>query len=485
MKRIDYLLVCIIVMVFNIKSTLAGDVAACFSAQDMGGCNRQALSHVDFKSVVLQFVDPSDTQLGEGLARLFWREILDSISDLKGAGVILAYDREQQIKTLLGEQNVQVFLHNNYHDAALKIAQFQQTQMAIWGAVLNDGDGIYVQNYLTLNEPKEHSWTTMQVGFPSGQQLSVPFMRKQFNLPEVVGTRAELFARRFYTRCALSEGCPKGIALKVEPDNSSAIAYYVADGAPLQIIDMQQQWLLVENPQGSNAWINIYYLAVYPNEVSFNKVTQVNLRTKPNQRKIATVDLDGNFAVSDVLKVGDYPWYQIKVDGQQGWVRSDIATNRAYIFPAVHLIAGLYRYNAQQYASAINEFTEYLKAVPEEDNVTRASVFKLLAASELAGNQANTSGFNRAKDYLKQAATYTPYDASVYSQEALLTMAKRNEFATALDLIDKAYQLNANDPALTAIVKFLSSLERDNQLSDVVPDEHIAQTRKKLQAWRF
>ena len=70
-------------------------------------------------------------------------------------------------------------------------------------------------------------------------------------------------------------------------------------------------------------------------------------------------------------------------------------------------------------------------------------------------------------------------------QEALLSMAKRNEFATALDLIDKAYQLNANDPALTAIIKFLSSLERDNQLSDVVPNEHIAQTRKKLKAWGF
>lgn len=483
MKYLGFWCFAILSVAFTLKPAVAADVAACFKTQDMGGCDRRALSHIDFKSVVLQFVDPANTQLGEGLARLLWREILHSISDVSGAGVILAYDRQQQISTLLGEQNVQVFLHNNYHAAALKIASFQYSQMAIWGAVLSDGDGIYVQNYLTLNEPKQASWTDMQVSFPSGQQLSVPFMRKQFNLPEVVGTRAELFSHQFYTRCALSEGCPEGIVLRTAPNNASPIAYYVADGSPLQVLDMQQQWLLVHNPDGESAWINIYHLEMYPSEIVFNQVTQVNLRVKPNERKIATVDLDGQFAVLNVLKDRNYPWYKIEVNGLQGWVRADIASNRVYFFPAVHLIAGFYRYYAQQYARAINEFMAYLKLVPEEDNVTRASIFKLLAASELAGNGANTFGFNRANDYLKQAAEYTPYDASIFSQQALLHMAKPHETATVLSLLQQAHKLNAKDPAFKAIIEFLQRLERENRLIEVVAADKVVEMRKMILEW--
>jgi SH3-like domain-containing protein len=484
MTRLRYSLLSLFVITgIWINPILAGDIAACFKTRDMGGCNRQALSHVDFKSVVLEFVDPANTQLGEGLARLFWSEILQSISNVSGAGVILAYDREQQIETHLGQQNVQTFLHNNYHDAALKIAQFQQTQMAIWGAVLNDGEGIYVQNYLTLNEPKEKQWTTLQVNFVSGQQLAIPFMRKQFNLPEVVGSRTELFAHRFYTKCESNIDCNGKNALRTKPNKNSEIAFYVANGSQLNVLDMQGQWLLVQNTNQVNAWINIAQLEMHPNKVSFNKVSNVNLRIKPNQREIAKVNLDGQFLVLNVIKKPDYPWYLIDVNGQQGWVRSDLATNRSYIFPAVHLIAGFYRYNAQQYAKAIDEFTEYLKVIPEEDNVTRASVFKLLAASELAGNDTHALGFYRANEYLKQAAEYTPYDASVYSQQALLTIAKSNEFTLALSLLDNAYQLNANDPALKMIIEFLSQLERKNLLNKVVPQQQIQATRDKLQMW--
>ena len=462
-----------------------GDVAACFHTQDMGECNREALQHVDFKSVVLQFVDPGETELGEGLARLFWREILESISDLKGAGVIMAYDRNDQIRDALEGQDVQTFLQRDYHNAALKIAEFQKTQMAVWGAVLKDGDGIYLQNYLTLREPEDNAWMEMSVGFPGGQSVSVPFIRRQFNLPAVSGTRNELLGRHFFTRCRLDGGCAQGIALRSEPSNASDIVTHVAEGSAVKVIDMTRQWLRVESKTSQDLWINIYHLEMYPKDLTFNNVTSVNLRKGPEQARLASVNLNGNYAVLNAARAGrwDTPWYQIEVMGQRGWVRRDVATSRSYTFPAVHLIAGFYRYNAGQYKLAGREFSDYLTVVPEEDNVTRSGVLKLMAASELAGSSARDRSVNVASDYLDQAEQYTPYDASVYSLRALLNMASAQRFAAALEDLQRAYLLNARDPAFVAIAVFLRRLQVTGKMKEVVPDDLVRRTRELLKIW--
>ena len=73
--------------------------------------------------------------------------------------------------------------------------------------------------------------------------------------------------------------------------------------------------------------------------------------------------------------------------------------------------------------------------MPDEDNVTRANVLKLLAASELAGNSANSNSVQRAGEYLRQAAEYTPYDASVYAPQTLPHIADRNRFEEALPFL--------------------------------------------------
>jgi hypothetical protein len=101
MNRITLLVLTILTLLLPTPAK-SGDIAAFFSAQDRGIYNCEALAHIKFKSVVVQFVDPGETDLGEGLAPVFWREILDSISDLKGAEVIIAYDRDDQKKWLPG-----------------------------------------------------------------------------------------------------------------------------------------------------------------------------------------------------------------------------------------------------------------------------------------------------------------------------------------------------------------------------------------------
>jgi tetratricopeptide (TPR) repeat protein len=484
MNRIPLLVLTILIPLLHIPAR-AGDVAACFSAQDRGICNREALQHIKFKSVVLQFVDPGETNLGEGLARVFWREILDSISDLKGAGVIIAYDRDDQIKQQLGEQDVQTFLQQGYHQAALKIAEFQKTQMAAWGAVLNDGDGIYLQSYLSLREPTEQNWMEVTINFLDAPALSVPFIRSEYNLPPVTGTRSELFSRRFFTRCNLDAGCVEGIELRSGPSNDFDVISHVAQGSAIDVVDMQQQWLQVKLETNQLLWINLYHVEMFPEQIRFDDVRRVNLRQGPMENVLASVNLDGQYDVLDAQRYGRWltPWYKIKVQDRVGWIRSDLATSRRYIFGAVHLIAGFYRYNAGQYDQAIQAFSNYLLLVPEEDNVTRANVLKLLAASELAGRSANSNRVQRAGKHLRQAAEYTPYDASVYTLQALLHIADKNRFEKALPFLKQAQTLNPQAPSFIAIKEFLKELEGSHRLLTIMPNDMVNPTVELLRNW--
>ncbi|MFT6899626.1 MAG: tetratricopeptide (TPR) repeat protein [Paraglaciecola sp.] len=462
-----------------------GDVAACFSAQDRGICNREALQHIKFKSVVLQFVDPGETDLGEGLARVFWREILDSISDLKGAGVIIAYDRDDQIKQQLGEQDVQTFLQQGYHQAALKIAEFQKTQMAAWGAILNDGDGIYLQSYLSLREASEQNWMQVTINFTDAPPLSVPFIRPQYNLPPITATRSELFSRRFFTRCNLDAGCAEGIELRSGPANDFDVITHVAQGSAIDVVDMHQQWLQVKIDTNQLLWINLYHVEMFPEQIRFDRVSRVNLRQGPMEKVLASVNLDGQYNVLDAQRYGRWrtPWYKIKVQENVGWIRSDLASSRQYMFGAVHLIAGFYRYNAGQYDQAIQDFSNYLLLVPDEDNVTRANVLKLLAASELAGRSANSNRVQRAGNYLRQAAEYTPFDASVYTLQALLHIADKHRFDMALPFLIQAQSLNPQDPSFIAIEQFLKELEGSHRLLTIMHRDMVNPTVELLRTW--
>src|SRR5579859_7355797 len=124
----------------------AVEIGNCFSKGPQAPCTEPALEHEKFKAVVLQFVDPAKTDLGESFARLIWREIRDNTYGLKGTGVIVGYDRQgDEINRTLGDKDYRLFLEAEYHVAAETIAQQLKAQMSIWGAVIVDGDGLLVQ----------------------------------------------------------------------------------------------------------------------------------------------------------------------------------------------------------------------------------------------------------------------------------------------------------------------------------------------------
>ena len=468
--------------------SFAGEILACFKQGVLGSCSKPALQHVPFKSVVLQFVDPGKTGLGESLSRLLWREILESISDLGGAGVILAYDREGEIENALGQESVGNFLEREYHSAANAIAEQQKVQMAIWGAVLQDGDGIFLQTFLTMRNEVDDAWSTLSLSMdsPPDVRISALLGRSRLNLAPLRGTRAELFGRNWITRCKLDAGCPRGIALHASPSSDSPVSVHVPVGSQVKIVDMRRQWFKVERQNGPPAWINIYHVEMFPRIIEFFSRHGVNLRAEPGGDPLTLADLDGTYDVIDTRRYGKYgePWYFIEVGSRRGWVAGRLVNRRSYTFPAVHLIAGLFRYGRGQFSRAEDELQAFLSQSPDEDNVTRAVVLQFLAASRVAGHEPGSSKTLLALDDLARAAVLTPFDTRVYSLRAVVQAGAQREIANAVAELKQALRLNPRDPGARQLLRDLSAVSESYGLSVFAPGKSIGNAKNDLQALR-
>lgn len=459
-----------------------GEVTNCFQRGALGSCRRTVLQHVQFKSAVLQFVDPMKTGLGEGLSRLLWREILESISDLSSAGVILATDRSGEIERALGEKDLARFLGRGYHDAALAIAEQQDVQISIWGAVLEDGDELLVQTFLSLRESEADPWTTLNLkrGWPEPLELKTVLAQKRINLAPLHGRRSDLLDRRFVTRCGRSVGCPLGVPIHEGPSSKSSVVERVAVGSAVYTVDMLGNWMKLKaqasierdaaSADGVEHWIRIEHLEMFPGEISFTSRKSVNLRSEPGGDVIGRVDLNGTFAVLHGARFGkfDEPWYRIEVDDKIGWVAGRLVARRTYTFPSVHLIAGLYRYGRQQYGRAIREFESFLEVASESDNVTRAFALEFLAASRvMAERRPRERDLARAIFDLDEAAVLTPFDPGVYKIRAVVRASSVDRIAESISDLQQAVRLNRRDSGAKSLLREVKAFSAEHGLTQI------------------
>lgn len=465
----------------------AGEVVACFAQGQLGLCSERVLQHVGFKSVVLQFVDPDDTGLGEGLARLLWREILESISDLSGAGVILAYDRDGAIREALGGRDYNSFLAQEYHAAAELIARQLGVQMSIWGVVLEDGGDLFLQTFLTLHVDEAAAWTSLSVGRTAGPPLVAAIGQQRLNLAPYRAARQALFARTWITRCALSAGCPGGVDLRAGPSSDARVLARVPEGTALNGREMVRQWLKVELPGGGEAYINIYHLEMFPDRVTFVSRSGVNLRSAAgtDAAPVGKVDLDGDYAVLDAARATRAePWYLIAAGGHEGWVAGRLVERRSYLLPVVHLIAGLYRYARGDFDRAVHELESFLADADAEDNVTRAVARQFLAASRITAPRGLGSGLEVALGDLDRAVNLTPFDPAAYRLRAVVRLGSGRDVVASLADLDEALSLDRDDVGSRRLLGEILAVSHDQGLQRLAPGEDVRPAERLLEDLR-
>lgn len=432
----------------------AGEVASCFVPGAGGACVEPVLQHVEFKSVVTEFVDPAGMGLGHSLSRLLWREVLESIGDVAGAGVILAHDAEREMRRLLDGRDYREFLETDYHQAALEIARALDVQMSLWGVVLSEGDAVYIQSFLTLLPGGEDDpWTRLRL---SNRQLedgglSVDIARGRLAFAPVETDRAALFDRRLAVRCALRAGCPGGVPLRAGPSNDRPVSHRVPEGRSVAVEDMTEQWLRVRLDDGDTAWINIYHVHVTPASVHAAGKTDVNLRPEPaGAASLGRFDFAGSYAVRDVA-VDDRGrrWFRVVADGTEGWVAGWLF-EPDYTFPVVHFTEGLYRYARLDFDGAVRALERFLaRGAETESNVTLAAARRFLAAARLAGSgAADPEAAERALSDLDAATDLTPFDPDLRLMRALVRFGAFDRFEGGVADLAAAVELDDRSPAV-------------------------------------
>ncbi len=459
----------------------AGDITtSCFLPGDQGSCTRPVLQHVEFKSVVTEFVDPQNTGIGHSLSRLLWREILSSIWNVAGAGVILAHDAEDQMRQALEGRDYLDYLETDYHEAAMQIARSLDVQMSLWGMVLEQDDVVFVQPFLTILPTESDPWTQLRVASPAtkGVELTAPLTHDRLNFALVETDRNSLFARRFATRCALKAGCPRGVPVREGPSNEHAIVGYVPAGRSVQAVDMVEQWFRIERPGSQTAYINIYHLEMTPRSVHSPQRSNVNMRTGPGASDVlGRVALSGDYDVIDVGKDDrGRLWYRVEADGRDGWIASWLFKPN-FSFPAVHFIEGLYRYARHDFDGSVAALTRFIARSGRDSNVTLSAAHQFLAAARLARpTRGRDTAIEPALQDLDEAVALTPFDPRAYVLRSLVHFGSARAPDEGLDDLERALDLDMRNTAARTLLRDLDQLDRQYGIERLSGDDRARPT---------
>lgn len=419
------------------------------------------LKHVDFKSVVMEFVDPQKSGIGHPLSRLLWREIREATSDLKSTGTVFAYDKYDEIAKAMQGKNYRDFLNTEYHNAALHIATSLNSQMAVWGVVLMDNNLLYMQPFLTLTEKDTDIWTAISLKSRNTPEFElralIPHQKLSFS--PLITKRASFFRRSFRLRCAQKNGCPKGIELRKSPSNESEVITRLPEGSQIQAIDMREQWLEVENPDGSRAWLNVYFVEMIPPQIQTRPGAKTVIYREPGNRGSMLGQADANkaFNVLDMQRDSKKnPWFKIKTVNFEGWMEGS-SVDRLYTFPVVHFVAALYRYARADYARSVAEFELFLSRAKDEDNSTLAAAYQFRAVALLLSNKAQTNErlTEVALASANKAIQQTPYDPGAYVLRSFIYLGILRNQTDGVSDLQKALELDREDPAALKLLNLL------------------------------
>ena len=367
----------------------------------------RVLEHVQEKAVIAEYLDPMDTGIGKSIATLLWRETLTAISDQAGAGVILARAPE-------GERLVEL-LETEYHDAAVRIAEFQEARMALWGAALEQSDKIFLNTHLSLISSSRSQFIDFKIkDFVNDRRsegsLQLVLPRTKFNFSTIVTSRDELFKRVVMTRGET--------AIYGAPDRSSGVVRQVAADTPLSSIDLRGDWFRILLDDGSTGWVQGNRVDVPPARVRIDR-SGINLRSSPTtvgDTVVANADVKGIFPVLQQRYTSRSGlWYQIPLGGRPVWIASFL-TEPLFSVPSIHFVGGLYRYYAGRYRDAVREFQRFIDHPGvEQENVNLSTAYQYQALAMLLDG----SSTQRAEATLQKAIMQTPYDSTIYQIQAL------------------------------------------------------------------
>ena len=430
---------------------LAGGAVTAFQP---GKLPPEALPHLQVKAVVAEFLDPDKTELGKEIGYLVWREILTSISDQRGAGVIIAHPP--------GNERLVDLLRQSYHQAALRIAESQKARMAVWGSVAELDGRLAIDTYLSLvgDVVREElalrlNWSDSPGAALKDTGLSARITRTRFNFPRIWLTREQLFVRHLLVQV--------DTPVRDRPSREyGKVVVRARINESLWSESMEGEWFRVKTHNGAAGYVNAWDVYVPPRQVESLGKDALTSLPAVDAKKIGATAAGTKYPVLSsryIDKVG--LWYQIETPAGAGWVRA-FRVRTHFSLPVVHFAAGLYRYQLGRYEEAAREFEQFtrLEGV-QADPASLSTAYQLLGASQLMGvskARKSVAGIALHDRALQQAIVITPYDPGAYTLRAVATLAARESAAGALTDVAKALEYDPGNRDARAMLDRLQLL---------------------------
>lgn len=398
----------------------AGGFAPLCNGQE---CPAGPLPYSKFKSLLLQFYDPTSSGLAEPLTYLVYRQIFESISDVSGSGVVRllpsdATGADRDTANTLSNSEV------GDHTLAESLANALNAQFATWGTLISEEGVVSLSTSMTAN--KQGIWSGLDA--VDGTKDIPPPALDRLNLGTQTLTLSDLYGNQATIRCGRSNNCPPGDLKLYSKPESGADASLVLEGELAQLNFRDGRFptgkyvpvTIVST--GKQGWVYAYHLTFMPRQVYVSSYVPATVRSTSDGRRRQIVQGPRRFEVISmrISELGQRE-YLVKLDeSTSGWIETgDVRSVWSLAF--VHLTAGIHRRARGYNESARSELELYLSQInQEEDNVAAsfahqvmASTFPIFESPGLA--RSNT----RALESLDAAVRLTPNAPSPYLSRAV------------------------------------------------------------------
>lgn len=403
------------------------------------------------RTVLIEFFDPTQSQLAEPLTYLWYRQIYDSISDAPGAGVmrIVQTDRDQE------KQYAQALISNarGDHNLAGSLASNSDAQLAVWGTLLSlDKNAISYAASITMPTDSDTKWLQVPTGgAQAAKRVPTPVVKLgRVNLSERTTSLIEHYGTAATVRCSRNDGCPAGTLLLQSTPEARAPGLPLTDGERV-LVDISE----ARKPTGKHVpvkrlrdgragWLYTYHLSLTPPQAYVSSRSPVAVYDAPTTSapRVRVMTGPAVLKVVEATLVGEgraaTRWYRIEVPpGRYGWIQFG-AVRPVWAADFVHFVSGLLHYGRGRYQAAHDEMELFVsRADADQDNVPVSIAYEVMAASVVSSRrQLSRSDLKRAGEYVSASVHATPFDSRSFYMRAYTTLAWRPDGVLSTEVVD-------------------------------------------------
>lgn len=401
---------------------------------------------------VVQFIDETETALGEAVSLIAWRELFGSIQDLPSSGT--------KLLTIDDDPDLQKKIVDLYKYDVARIAEEQRADFVVWGVVREIEQCCVLWTYLAVSDDRVGPALEVHVGIGPDERyrLSARLPKKQFNFTPLMIDPGSIGERRWFVR-------RDGANVFSKPDSGAERIEVLPKKTFFDSQGIVGKWVRFEGgPNEGQRFVEPWSLDLLPSQAILrNGVVRQEPDYASSSTSVGGRDLPARVVGQEYVGASDVKWYRVDVEGRTGWVPAEgVVANQT--LPVGYLLAAMLRYQGGDYELAIDEVDQFMSDGRERDNAILAFANELRAAAATMAAQSAGRHLDDARAWIDEAVRLTPYDPAAYRLSALAYAASGGDWRRVMQDLESALRLDRRSEETRAIIEGLIAAVEDDDI---------------------